>query len=179
VLVISFYYNDSVALSQFDERAELARLVDGGVNPLRELLVTRMLDAGGKRFRRLDLDFRASEFDAVARWDVQGLTPPPVRFEAVIRDYAELCRARGIGLVLLQEPISGDRRRIWKDEFRAAFRRVGADYGAPVVDPSAAQVEGGADKLFMDEVHPYVEGHRITAKLLAPVVAGVLDARKN
>lgn len=176
VLVISFYYNDSVALTQFDERAELSRIASEGTNPLRNLLVSRMLDAGRSRFLRLDLDFRARDFDPVATWDVPNLSPPPERFEAVIRDYAELCRARGIGLVLLQEPISGDRKRIWKDEFRAAFTRIGAEYGAPVIDPSAAQVAAGAEKLFMDEVHPYVEGHRITAKLLAPAVAGVLDS---
>lgn len=179
VLVLSLYYNDSVGLSQFDEIAALDRLTQGRTGILDDFITRRAIDSGRRRFTALDLDFRAREFDALAAWDVPNLSPPPERFLAVIREFAQIARERGIALVLLQEPIAGDRRRVWKDEFRGVFRAVAEEFGGVAVDSTAAQLAGGGEKLFMDEVHPYVEGHRITARVLAPVVAEILDARKR
>lgn len=70
-----------------------------------------------------------------------------------------------------------------RQHFRAALMLEGATAGVPVVD--GAQVLGrawreeparyqGATYLFVDQVHPSSEGHRLLAEALAPVVEAAL-----
>ena len=59
--------------------------------------------------------------------------------------------ARGFRLVLVKEPVSGDGRMLWKQEFREAMDRVGAEFGVAVVDPTPALMAAGGAEMFQDE----------------------------
>lgn len=59
------------------------------------------------------------------------------------------------------------------DPYRRVMRETAARHGAPVIDvPALFQESGkGTAELFLDEMHPTIEGHRIMGEALADVLA--------
>ena len=180
VVTLSLTYNDVVNLIQFDldryyEEITAPSFDRGVTHDLRERFLTAM---GRRRLKALDDRLEAGE-ELLADWPEDVISPPPVRFERMLRDFAVLCEERGMRLVLIKEPMPVDRP--FKAEFHQAFDRVGADHGVPVLDPWPAMARAGGKKLFSDPIHPYPEGHRVIAEFLEPsireVLRGVLESR--
>jgi len=90
---------------------------------------------------------------------------------------ADLLQSRGIALVLVKEAQRGDEPRLWKPELYGAIDRLGAEYGAPVVDPKLALEAAGGATMFMDQVHMNPRGNRVQAMAIAPVVESAIRAR--
>jgi len=59
------------------------------------------------------------------------------------------------------------------DPYRRVMRETAARHGAPLIDVPALFLESGLgpSELFLDEMHPTVEGHRIMGEALAAVLA--------
>ena len=59
------------------------------------------------------------------------------------------------------------------DPYRRVMRETAARHGAPVIEvPELFQASGlGSSELFLDEMHPTAEGHRIMGEALASVLA--------
>lgn len=183
VLTLSLTYNDSYLATQFDAHAELDRLID--LPAWQRVLVNARAKSGilGTRteLQRLIASFDRENISTTNAWRTLGhLEDPPApvaRFEAALRRIAEITRARGARLVLMKEPLRGDRRMIWKDEFRAAIDRVAADHGGFVADPTPALLAFRGERLFMDDVHPTAVGNEVIAEVLAKVVSRALETR--
>lgn len=179
VVLLSLYYNDSVALSQFDETGYYAAI---SAPEARRGILDRLSEhfeasRAVPRFRALEAAFRKGDSDLSRTWSGlhAPLSSPPERFLATLRRFAELSKAAGVRLILVKEPIAGDRPRIWKDEFRAAMDQVGDEFGIVVADPTPAMNAAGGVRLFMDEVHPYGKGHLVTAIALVPIVLETIE----
>ena len=176
IVTLSLYYNDAYALSQMDESDYLKRISAPGYRRTFPEHVLDMLEVyrGTARLKRL-----LGAFSRSGKVDPGGASEsPPARFERMLRDFAELSRAEGIRLVLIKEPVAGNRDRIWKKEFYAAMDRVGGEYGLPVVDPTPLlQARGGA-RLFVDNIHPSEEGAQCMAEALLPVIRDLLEKMK-
>lgn len=181
IVTLSLYYNDSHYLSKVDEEAYLTRVSAPGferdaLDHLRELLHRRRKERiVGQLWQR----HNQGQHDTLQAWkEIVGereTTSPPERFETALRGFAELGRQHDFQLVLIKEPIRGNPDRIWRDEFRAAMDRVGADYDLTVVDPEEAIAAAGGSELFMDEVHPLASGHRVMAELLLPTIEALIS----
>ena len=179
VVVLSLYYNDSVALSQGDEPAYLDEAIQAEGRPG---VIADLLDRAATRRERAALRTllaRPAVTDTSRRWtELTGdVDPSPaLRFEGVLTRFASLAAERGFRLVLVKEAVADDRPRMWKEEFYAAIDRVGAAHGLDVVDPrpalSEARRRGVA--LFMDEVHLRPEGCEVMATVIHPVVRDLL-----
>jgi lysophospholipase L1-like esterase len=171
VVTLSLYYNDCTWLSQCDEAALIARITSDGLSPF--AMVGERLKLGlAPSIGHLDEQWKRGEItmeQILGRWK-QPADQPPQRFERMLEEFAKLAAEHDFELVLIKEPIANDGPRIFKDDFRAAMDRVAARHGGITVDPSAELVKGGGGALYMDQVHPYVEGHRIIANVLAPVL---------
>lgn len=178
VVTLSLYYNDAVNLTQLDEAAYLERITapDYRRSLLDDLRERIRITAGAGRFEQLHRAAQAAAMPEPVRWDAP-FAAPPERFRDLLREFASLGREHGFQLVLIKEPIAGDRERIWKREFRAAMDQVGAESGLRVVDPTPALLEQGGAALFSDEVHPYADGHRIIAEVLAEVLRDLIRQR--
>jgi len=183
IVTLSVYYNDSVYLTQVDEEAYLTRISEPGYEHGRKERFGEFMQR--KRSQRIEdhiwQQMKSERGDSIGSWNEivtdPAVSSPPERFEAGIRALAELARERGFELVLIQEPIRGNVARIWRDEFRAVMDRLGEEYGLHVVDPAPALADGGGRKLFMDEVHPLPDGHRVMAEVLAPVIERLIQER--
>lgn len=176
VVTLSLTYNDAVNLSQFDEERYLERIAEPGfrrsvLGDLREKIAITL---GARRFEALDRQFLAGAGSSLELWPAGPLSPPSERFERLLADYAERARAAGAALVLIREPIAGDKPRVWKDEFYAAMDRVAERYGLAVVDPRQALEAAGGARLFMDPIHPYAEGHRVVAAEVVKALRGIV-----
>jgi lysophospholipase L1-like esterase len=181
VVTLCLGYNDGFALTRADESALLQAATDGSRarSAWRDLGTVFQVQRGENDLQRLLAGFRSGEAPAAELWArLHGArevaNSPPRRFESVLRQFAELARERRFRLVLIKEPLGGDRRFAWKEEFRAAMDRVAADYGLRVVDPTPALQAAGGQALFLDEVHPRAAGHEIIAAELAPAVRRAL-----
>ncbi|MDP6932654.1 MAG: SGNH/GDSL hydrolase family protein, partial [Myxococcota bacterium] len=92
--------------------------------------------------------------------------------DTVIREAAD----RGVGVVLLApcnvESVQGRLESSWLPYFEAQ-RQVAAHHQVPLVElrdafaETADQLPRGASALFVDQVHPSIEGHRLLAATLA------------
>jgi lysophospholipase L1-like esterase len=183
IVTLSVYYNDSAWLTQVDEEAFLTRIGRPGyehtwVERVRELLRRK----NSKRvMNHIWKSLDEKQGDSLGSWREVVTDPevssPPARFEAGLRAFAELGREHRFQLVLIKEPIRGDPPRIWRDEFRAVMDRLGEEYGLSVVDPNEALAAAGGRSLFMDEIHPLPEGHRVMAEVLAPVIEDLIRRR--
>jgi len=182
IVVFSLSFNDAVFLTRFDEHGWLTRLEEPGVHvgPIERLEAARDLDRGLARSGRFEaLRPRFGE-DSLAAWHaaVPGDGPTPLdRFEQSLRAVADLLQSRGIALVLVKEAQRGDESRPWKREFYDAIERIGAEHGAPVVDPKPALDAAGGAAVFMDAVHLIPRGNRAQAGAIAPVVEGLIRER--
>lgn len=181
IVTLSLYYNDSHYLNQVDEEEYLARISapdyeHGLFERARELIYKRRQE---RIVGHLWSTQNEWEGNTLGAWNERvrdpEITSPPERFEASLRGFAELGRQEGFELVLIQEPIRGNPQRIWRDEFRAAMERVGADYGLTVVSPEEELAAAGGAKLFMDDVHPLPAGHRVMAEALVPVIEEIVE----
>jgi lysophospholipase L1-like esterase len=181
VVTLSLGYNDAFALTRADEAALLASATDGSRprSAWRDLQTVLAVQRGENDRQRLFAQFKEGKAPAPVLWSrLHGAggaaDDPPARFELVLRQFADLARERGFRLVLIKEPLGGDRRFPWKAEFHAAMDRVAADYGLAVVDPTPALQAAGGAELFLDEVHPRAAGHAIIARELEPAVRAAL-----
>lgn len=183
VVTISLTYNDSYATTQSDGHTNLERAI--GLHPwLRTIDSARIRSTvlpARVEMQRLIAAFDSGERSTVDVWRSLGhLEDPPLpvaRFEASLRRMAATATKRGARVVFMKEPLRGDRRMIWKDEFRAAIDRVAADFGGFVADPTPALLAFRGPRLFQDDVHPTAEGNEIIAEVLEGVVARALDSR--
>jgi lysophospholipase L1-like esterase len=182
LVTISLYYNDSYALSRVDEQPYFQRIVepDYAHGLLDRVQLIRERQAGGRTLQRLLATLPGGAGDCSTAWTTLGgpLPPPPERFEGNLAALVGLLRERGVAVVLVKEPVRGDKDRLWKREFYAAIDRVGAEFGAMVVDPSPALQAAGGAQLFVDDVHPSPRGNQVMATVLAPVVEQLLLARQ-
>ena len=188
VVTVSLYYNDSFALTQWDPEHYFASLADAGA--LRRFLATTRaeveLSQGRGRLNQALAAF-AADRDVTSRdaWERCGFpidaSYPPNRFERTLRAFCDLAVERDFVLVLIQEPLSEDGRRIWKDEFYAVMDRLGEEFGerVTVVGPGPALAARGGRGLYQsgDEIHPTADGQREVAKLLVDPVAAALHRR--
>jgi lysophospholipase L1-like esterase len=165
IVTLSLYYNDAYALTQFDESAYLARVTEGSHSLLDAAKARVEIALGAGVLARLERLFQEGG-------DMSGEVP--ARFEAMLTDFARVCEANGVKLVLIKEPVKGDLERIWKREFRDAMDRVGAAFGLPVIDPTPLLLERGGATLFMDNVHPFLEGGIVIAESMLPAMRELL-----
>lgn len=180
IVTVSLYFNDSSYATSIDEESYLTRISQ----PDYEHSVLERVREMWHRQRNTRItnhvwkSMQVKHGDSLGSWKEVVTDPevrsPPEHFEACLRAFAELGREHGFQLVLIKEPISGDMQRIWRDEFRAVMDRLGEEYGLPVVDPAEALAAAGGRKLFMDDVHPLPEGHRVMAEVLGPVLERVI-----
>ncbi|MHC4946327.1 MAG: SGNH/GDSL hydrolase family protein, partial [Planctomycetota bacterium] len=173
IITLSLYYNDALALIQFDEADYLDRIVEPSYSLLDRFKDRIASWIGAYRTRMLEkvfIEVTAGRAEPL----VAGPDDAPARYEKMLRRYAELCKQEGIPLVFIKEPVAGDMKRIWKEEFYSAMDLVGAEYGLPVVDPTPMLVERGGVSLFMDNVHPLEQGGAVIAEALFPVIRGLL-----
>jgi len=100
----------------------------------------------------------------------------PERHAALLRGLLERETALGRGIVLMDEPSEaqihgGLFRRFGADDYRAATRAIGGDFGLalhPVADALATLPEGEA---FIDGIHPTAAAHRLWGERLAEILA--------
>jgi lysophospholipase L1-like esterase len=179
IVVLSVFYNDTLALSQGDEDAYLERV--SAPDARRGWLDDWLEQRARARERMTSAGFMRAALrsdDAAEIWRTSGAEGwPPDRFAASLRRYAELAQERGFDLVFVKEPIAGDGAFVWKQEFYAVMDAVGAEYGIPVADPTPALQAAGGTALFMDAVHLKPGGHRVVAEALEPVVRALAARR--
>jgi hypothetical protein len=138
-------------------------------------------------FRWLDWELRVAPQGARAKkvgWQVGGDDPRTGRRRVDIQHYARnldtfcarmAARDGGVVFLLLPnrediEPLSAD--PAW-GPYRKVMRETAARWGAPLVDgPTAFRASGrSADALFLDQMHPTPEGHRILAEATEQVLS--------
>jgi hypothetical protein len=182
-VTLSMTYNDSYSSTQLDLHDAFERTIDR--NPFARVF-SNAASRAAIRSARTELTralamFGQGQSTATEIWRGLGHhedPPEPVaRFERALRRIGAIVRERGARFVLMKEPLRGDQRMIWKDEFRAAIDRVATDFGGFVVDPTPALMNSHGPKLFQDDVHPTATGNEIITTALIPVVARALDAR--
>ena len=181
VVVLCVSFNDSSSQAQGDEEAYYAAVTGGN---RRSWLDDWQAREERERERRalvgVIAELPGSSRSSEELWRAAGMTSsPPARFESVLRRFAELCRQRGMRLVLVKEPVAGDVRLVWKEEFRAAMDRVGVEYGLTVVDPVPALAAAGDRDLFMDRVHLKPSGCAVVAREVARAVTPLLTVRRE
>lgn len=170
VLMVSLFYNDSYQLSMIDELGYARRVTDPGFE--RSWLGERRDRAAADRARRAFGEGGDVVRSLTASMDV----PPPVAFERILREFAEIARREGLALLFVKEPTAGERP--WRDEFYAVMDRVAADAGAPCADPTPTIEARGGRRLFFDIVHPTDEGHAVLAEHLLPYVRRLVRERQ-
>ncbi len=180
VVVLCVSFNDSTAQAQGDEEAYLSALTEPGRRR------SWIDDCFARKERDNEREALTRVFEALPRdsrstlelWREVGMTSsPPMRFERALRQFAELCKERGIRLVLVKEPVASGARMAWKEEFCAAIDAVGADFSLPIVDPTEALVAAGDRDLFMDRVHLKPSGCAVVAAEVARAVTPLLASR--
>jgi hypothetical protein len=180
VVVLCVTFNDSGSRAQGDEEAYFARLSAPGAR--RTWL--------GDRSVRAELEREQAVLSAIVptlphdprpsleRWREAGLdSSPPERFRRTLEDFAALCAERDMRLVLVKEPIAGDQRILFKEEYYAAIDAVAAEHGLAVVDPTPALQAAGGAALFMDRVHPKYSGCSVIAAEVDALLGPLLFAR--
>ncbi len=192
-VVLCLTYNDAYALSRVDEHAMLAQLEAHAEEQASSRLATMWHGL------RMSLDYRSGirdlagllytssltdssptdNADTSVLWNdlnLQAGSPtPPERFAAVINAFVEEAHRRGVPLVLVAEPLAGDDPLIWKDEFHAVLAEAALADGVSYVDPTPALQHAGGARLFLDKVHPNIEGHAVIARQIAPVLESLRD----
>jgi len=186
IVTASFYFNDSVHLTHFDETAWFDWITQPGEHngPRQVFRAWRAFEAGGRLHARVFSGFRGGRGNSQQVWSRNVADPalrssPAQLFEANLRSLAEDCKLHGISLVLVKEPIRGDTARIWRREFSAAMDTVGADFGLLVVNPARALETAGGEANFMDTVHPLPSGNRVIAGVLRPVIERLIWQRQR
>ncbi|MBK6942445.1 MAG: hypothetical protein IPH13_19900 [Planctomycetes bacterium] len=186
VVTLSLFYNDSFLDMQSDAARRLEQL--HGRSGLGLGLVSMLgeieLGAGRRDMARF-LEVwkeRSKDGRALELWQSTGLPSgndaPPTRFERTLREFAQLANERGFRLVLVKEPLAGDKPAPFKIEYREAMDRVAAQHGLVVADPTPMLQAAGGAKLFVDEIHPTAAGYGVIAKMLAPILKEELDREK-
>ncbi len=181
VVTLSLSYNDGFALTRCDEDALFDELAEPGRSRsvLGDARIVWDCTRGEAVMKQLLVRFASWKGSTSELWTAMGhaeADSPPRRFERVLRRFAELAAQRRFKLILIKEPLAGDRRFLWKDEFREVMDHVGVSCGIPVVDPTPLLEAAGGAALFQDDVHPRPGGHAVIASALLPVVRAALDA---
>lgn len=92
-------------------------------------------------------------------------------FERSLARIVELGRSQGVRVVLIGPPrqTKVETRWPWAIEYTAAIERVASRLGVPYWDVRAAfrAVPDSDARLFLDDYHPNVAGHRLYARVLA------------
>lgn len=111
------------------------------------------------RFHLLPLGALAGGSDLVP-YKTQAV--PPWDFEANLREFAEICKRRGIDLVVV-----GEASRTDLSEYKAIMADAAEKYGFIYLDADSKLREcGDRADLFQDEVHLTVEGNRCLARIV-------------
>lgn len=183
------FFGDSI--TDAGQRADPDRLGDGYVRLLADKLAgTTVINSGisGNRAvdlqARLDADVLAHRPDLVSimigindtwrRFDADDPTSTE-SYEASYRDLLSKITAAGARVILLEPfvlPVNEEQATAWRDDLEPridAVRRLGAEFGAPVVplDTELNQLASnlGAAALAGDGVHPSERGHAEIARL--------------
>jgi lysophospholipase L1-like esterase len=165
VLVLSLAFNDAASLSQADERSYYLRITSPDheasfLERLRERFSMRWHQRGYLANRDLFAEGREAQIKRGA-----GERNAPRLFALVLGDYLHECRARGVKLLLIEEPVRSPVYLV--DELHQAMARFASDQGVPVLDPRPALELAGGKERFQDEVHPDRIGHQVIAEQLA------------
>jgi len=183
IVTVSLFFNDSRQATICNEDETLALLSEARFdgNWWTELRESLELNDGLTRLRRVTAKLPDTQADSEAAWRslvTASDEPHPLeRFESSLRDVAMAVRATGAELILIKEPTRTTAPILWKKEFYAAIDRVGADFGAEVLDVEPALRAAGGDALFMDDVHLFARGNRVVAEQLAPPLAALIRKR--
>lgn len=140
-------------------------------------------------YRVLDYRVRVAGGEAATArkvgWTIGGQDPTGRR-RVAINDYAAnldqlVAMSRGAGAEVAflalanREDLRGgaDAPGAWAP-YRQVFREAAARHGAPLIDVPAAFRDSGehVDALFLDEMHPTAEGHRLMGAALAVTLEG-------
>lgn len=166
LVLVCLGYNDSFALGRPDEDQWLARRLRSGT-----------AWTGWER----SSDER---LEAQARWASQrALVMPPVSgadtglaqaFTRGLDHLVQLCHSANVEVLLVVEPWAPGASVRHLDALAGALLELAAERGVPAVDPRAALSGPSAQPLFMDVIHPTVEGHRRMAEAVAPAVQAAL-----
>jgi lysophospholipase L1-like esterase len=129
---------------------------------------------------------------AIAGWDLLGVAAAHSKglvarvsleeYRSNLKQMIALGQARGVTVVLLTRPFIGESNdpASWKTyapQYNAATIAVGNEAHVPVIDVFAAFHT--REKLFDDESHWGVEGHREGAQMIASALAPVIESRKK
>ncbi len=177
VVVLCVTFNDSSSRALGDEEAYYAAVSAPGAE--RSWLGDRAArDALEREKAVLSAIIAAVPGDprpSLEQWRAAGLdTSPPERLHSTLQDFARLCAQHGMRLVLVKEPLAGDLRIAWKEEFYAAIDAVAAEHGLAVVDPTPALQAAGGAPLFIDRVHPKYGGCTVIASEVDRVLGPLL-----
>lgn len=186
IITLSLFYNDSFDLTQWDLDAHYRRL--DSLPPWRRTLEnTRAgleLSKGRTTLKRVSQAFDEARMTSAEAWAAVGGAAgnsPPVRYDALLRRFADYASSRGVPLVFILEPVADDARRLWKDEFREVTRTLAAEFGFPVVDPTPALLRAGGKSLYLegDEIHPRAEGNQVIATELLPAIRELMQDKSR
>ncbi|NOY24832.1 MAG: SGNH/GDSL hydrolase family protein [Oligoflexia bacterium] len=116
-----------------------------------------------------------------------GLSPPVAPTTRVpLGDYgvnlrALAKRAPAVAYLVLPCIHDPDQGRVgdFRDAYRETMRDVAADLGAPLADAPPTFVGTDKTRMFLDEVHPSVQGHELIAKLLIDTLRPWVDAQRQ
>jgi len=170
VVTVNLRYNDGAVLCGPDEAEYLERITtpEYSRSAFGSFLDRLAQQEGVRGFGELREALVAGE-ELV--WSEDRGPTPAARFESTLRGFADLCRDRGVQLILIIEPLNA--RWFFAEELAAAVHRVAEEAGLDVVDPSGAIRRAGGPALFLDTVHPNAAGHQVIANELLPVVRRV------
>ncbi|MBM3985405.1 MAG: hypothetical protein FJ296_06920, partial [Planctomycetes bacterium] len=180
VVVLCVTFNDSSSRALGDEEAYYAQVSapDAGRSWLGDRDARSVLAREKAVLSAIVASIPGDPRSSLEQWRAAGLeTSPPERFRRTLEDFASLCAQHGMRLVLVKEPLAGDQRIVWKEEFYAAIDAVSAAHGLTVVDPTPALQAAGGAALFMDRVHPKYGGCGVIAAEVDRVLGPLLFAR--
>ena len=189
-------YTSYQGLARFKELLQFSPdivLVSFGGNDAHQVRVTDADYVRGHdridRMTRSTRNLRVAQL-AVAGWDLVGVAAAQSKslvarvslddYRANLKEMIALGKARGITVVLLTRPFIGESNdpASWKTyapQYNAATIEIASEAHVPLIDVYAAFHT--REKLFDDESHFGVEGHREGARMIADALVPVLQSR--
>ncbi len=134
-------------------------------------------------YRALEYRLRRTEPGRVGWMELKRQAPsgnrrvPIADYARNLTEYCTTMAARGGGVVFVMLPnrhdLSGGHPSPPWQPYRKVMRAVAESCGAPLVDLPKAFSRDGRPFLFLDEMHPSAEGHRLMADTIAETLRSV------
>jgi lysophospholipase L1-like esterase len=164
VVVVDLGFNDHTYGGVFDERAHFEAITTRGIGPL-EAWWRGIVDA--RRARSYPAFMAAHQRGEASPDEIRRmLVEPAARFGDSLRDMVSACRAVGVDVLFVQEPMRPSEDRSNLAAYHDAMAAVSQATGVLVVSPQA-QLEPLGDAAFLDIVHPRAVGHRVIGEGVA------------